>query len=543
MATFHQNEVFECSFTSSTTYADPFHEVNFEIVFTAPEGSEITVPGFWAGGNDFKARFSSPQVGVFAYRTVCSDVGNVDLHDRRGMLEVVPYEGSNRLYRHGPIQVGPDHRHLQHVDGTPFFWLADTWWMGLCARLRWPEDFQLLVADRARKGFTVLQIVAGLLPAFRDNHIWDERAANEGGWPWEPEFTRINPRYFDYADRRIAHLVEAGIAPCVFGAWGIFLDRMGVENMKRHWRYIVARWGAYPVLWSLGGELLIYTDESTGPKRRAGWTEVGHYLRQIDPWRRPVTAHPTRPDSRDMVDDESVLDINMLQTGHFYSALEYTVETVKRCVAKQPPMPVINGEVCYEGIVGTCWADVQRFCFYTSLLSGSAGHTYGAVTLHVTQTRSEKYVHDNDFWVVDGCWEDDYMLPGSTQMGIGKRLLERYEWWRFVVRSEAKYSEDADVFHFAAGIPSRVWVFYLPSRSFDPKFQWYAAETNGIEIEPGVHYRGTYFNPRTEEELEIGEIAPAENGLWRPYFLTRGQGRAPMPTGEDWVLVLEAIER
>lgn len=204
-------------------------------------------------------------------------------------------------------------------------------------------------------------------------------------------------------------------------------------------------------------------------------------------------------------------------------------------------MPVVNGEVCYEGIVGTCWADVQRFCFYTSLLSGSAGHTYGAVTLHVTQTRTEKYVHDNDFWVVDACWEDDYKLPGSTQMGIGKRLLERYEWWRFEPRPEARYRENAEVYHFAVGIPSQVWLFYLPSPSFDRKFQWYAGETSGIRIEEGVRYRGTYFNPRTAEELGIGEITPDENGVWRPSFPTRGMGMAPMPTGEDWVLILEAI--
>ena len=36
---------------------------------------------------------------------------------------------------------------------------GDTWWMGLTQRLRWPEDFQSLAADRVRKGFSVVQIV------------------------------------------------------------------------------------------------------------------------------------------------------------------------------------------------------------------------------------------------------------------------------------------------------------------------------------------------------------------------------------------------
>src|SRR5262245_44745802 len=35
-----------------------------------------------------------------------------------------------RWQRHGPIVVSSNGRHLQHVDGTPFFWLGDTVWTG-----------------------------------------------------------------------------------------------------------------------------------------------------------------------------------------------------------------------------------------------------------------------------------------------------------------------------------------------------------------------------------------------------------------------------
>ncbi len=63
-----------------------------------------------------------------------------------------------------------------------FCWLADTWWMGLCDRLAWPEDFQRLTADRREKGFNVIQIVAGLYP---DMPAFDQRGRNEAGFPWE----------------------------------------------------------------------------------------------------------------------------------------------------------------------------------------------------------------------------------------------------------------------------------------------------------------------------------------------------------------------
>jgi hypothetical protein len=36
--------------------------------------------------------------------------------------------------------------------------------MGLSRRLEWPGDFHTLAADRIRKGFSAVQIVAGLYP-------------------------------------------------------------------------------------------------------------------------------------------------------------------------------------------------------------------------------------------------------------------------------------------------------------------------------------------------------------------------------------------
>jgi hypothetical protein len=99
--------------------------------------------------------------------------------------------------------------------------------MGLCQRLEWPADFQQLTADRAAKGFTVVQIVAGLYP---DMPAFDSRGANEAGFPLEKNYGHINPAYFDMADLRIQHLVSRGLAPRIVGCWGYFLHFMGVAQ-------------------------------------------------------------------------------------------------------------------------------------------------------------------------------------------------------------------------------------------------------------------------------------------------------------------------
>ncbi|HEV3259623.1 MAG TPA: DUF5060 domain-containing protein, partial [Gemmataceae bacterium] len=70
------NRTAEWSFRSEKVYADPFNDVDVDVVFTAPDGHELRVPAFWAGGRTWTVRYASGQVGVHRYRTECSDTRN-----------------------------------------------------------------------------------------------------------------------------------------------------------------------------------------------------------------------------------------------------------------------------------------------------------------------------------------------------------------------------------------------------------------------------------------------------------------------------------
>ena len=281
----------EIAFTAQRAHADPFNEVTLDVSFTDPAGVVKKVPAFWAGGDEWKVRYASPLVGAHRWRSACSDAGDAGLNGVEGAVGVMAYAGDNPLFAHGPVRVAADARHFEHPDGTPFFWLGDTWWMGLCARLHWPDEFQQLTADRRAKGFNVVQIVAGLYP---DMHPFDARGANEAGFPWEKDYARIRPAYFDAADARLRHLTEQGITPCIVGAWGYFMPWMGAEKMKAHWRYLIARYSAWPVVWCAAGEANLpwylakgfpYDDR----EQVHGWTEVLRSIRATDPFRRPLT--------------------------------------------------------------------------------------------------------------------------------------------------------------------------------------------------------------------------------------------------------------
>jgi hypothetical protein len=345
--------------------------------------------------------------------------------------------------------------------------------------------------------------------------------------------------------------------------WGYFLPAMGMENVRRHWRYLVARYGAYPVVWCLAGETDMTTyslrmAEQTGETvseqkrqqniQREGWTDVAAYLKQLDPFGNMITTHPSRPDSRAMLEDESSLDLNMLQTGHSgYASLETSIDFLSESLAKEPRMPAFISEACYEGIQGASGADVQRYLFWTSVTLGACGFTYGAQGIWGMSSRDQSYVGYTGSWG-DGFWQDAMHYPGSFHVGMGAKILRRYPWWLLEPFAEPAAVEAERPFSFVARVPGKLILVYYPSNCLPEELSGLRANWWGdsldLVIEQGASYRAYYVNPRTGEELrrytqrglqriQLDKVTPREDGSWTP------PGK---PTMEDWVLVLEDPE-
>ncbi|MDX2153184.1 MAG: DUF4038 domain-containing protein [Bryobacteraceae bacterium] len=519
----------EWSFYGEKARRDPFSEVELNVIVTSPSGKQHRAPAFWGGENVFRVRYAAGEAGLHRWSTVCSDPSDAGLHGRTGTLEVAPYTGAHPHYRHGPLRASANKRYLQHADGSPFFWLGDTWWMALVKRLHWPDDFHLLVADRVRKNFSVIQLVAGLYP---DMDSFDPRGENEAGFPWQRDYATINPAWWDMADLRVQHLVNSGLTPCVLGCWGYYLPKLGERKMKQHWRTIVARWGAYPVIWSLAGETSMpwYLSTRRDDERKelvAGWTVLARYIRSIDPFQRLITAHPSET-ARASVDDPAVLDFNMLQTGHSdRKSIPNTIRKVTGEYAAEPRLPVINGEVNYEGILAASREEMQRFMFWTCLLNGACGHTYGANGIWQVNLPGKPYgpsPHGRAWGNVT--WQQAMSLPGGSQLGRAARLLQRYPWHRFEphpdwidpVWSEKNYEAPS-----CAGIPGELRIAYLPQ----PAGGTYTFRS----LEPGVAYRARLFDPIEGSEQEWGK-AEARNGSWT---------MPPLEVMQDWVVILEKM--
>jgi hypothetical protein len=454
------NVMVELTLAAARTYSDPFNQVVLDVVFTDPTGHDFRVPAFWDGGTTWKARYASPLIGTHRFHAECSPPDDGGLNGVAGTVEIAPYTGENPLYSHGPLRVAADHRHFEHLDGQPFFWLGDTWWMGLCHRLHWPDEFQQLTADRKAKGFNVIQIVAGLYP---DMPPFDARGANEAGFPWETNYARIRPEYFDAADQRLAYLIGQGFTPCIVGAWGYFMPWMGVEKMKAHWRYLIARYGAWPVVWCAAGEANLpwylakgfpYDDRS----QVRDWTAVLRSIRATDPWHRLLTLHPTGIGpltARHSTDDAGLLDFDMLQTPHGrQEAVSVTINTVRQSYAASPVMPVIDGEASYEMLGDSLPTEWTRRMFWICLMNGAAGHTYGANGIWQCNRPGQphgKSPHGGSYGVLP--WNEAMRLPGSQQVGFGKKLFEQWRWWDFTPHPEWAACG-------ASALKTAAWIWY-----------------------------------------------------------------------------------
>ncbi len=521
--------LYKHTFISKKKYKDPFNELSLYATIENAKQS-WKVPVFWSGDNNWCIRFAPPNTGRYKLITYCTDQTNTDLHRQEIYFDV---EDTSKPKKYPPtLTINQQTSTLQTESKKPFLWLADTWWMGLSDRLVYPHDFHTLTQDRKEKGFNVIMLVAGLYP---DMDAFDKRAANKIGFVWEEGFERINPAFFDEADKRIEHLVSEGFTPCIVGAWGYYLLKMGEEKMRRHWEYLIARWGAYPVVWCAAGEAIMpyylsKTPNEDKKRQKEGWTKIVRFIKDTDPFKRPITIHPTEV-SREQITQPELLDFELLQASHNgYESIFRGIKLIENSRKKEPKMPVIMGEINYEGIIHDTGAEMQRFAFWSSMLGGACGFSYGANGIWQVNTPDKPFGASPH----GGCWgnapwQEAMEQKGSYQIGLAKKLLQTLPWEQMEPKPEwitpLKGSLDRDTPHIA-GIEEQLRIVYF----YGPVYPW-SHRYRLLGLEAHVAYEAFFWDPRTAKRYPLGMVTATSQGEW---------DIPPLPTFEDWVLVLQA---
>ncbi|MFD2334124.1 DUF4038 domain-containing protein [Cohnella sp. GCM10020058] len=646
---------------SSKSYSNPYLDVDISATFTGPGGISLTIPGFWDGGDTWKIRFAPTVTGTWTFMTTASDPTDTGLHGQTGTVVSQPYSGSLSIYKHGFLKSDSSNRYLTFNDGTPFYWLADTHWMGLSFRerwsasndSRWSSQYKAMVDQRVKQGYSVYQMN---FFAFEQGDVSSSGTYNEGGHVWNynrydanassfitssslydsyvahpskaldnregtmwkaatnvyPQWFSIdlksnttlgkidtlfgandtwrykiegsadnvayttlvdrsagvsgdrfsdpvtataryfrisitgaaggsipsirefkvysatnsllnwngfasdlNPGFWQNCDLRIQYAVENGLVAALGIDWGRLLDSGNEDDYKRMAKYIVARYGAYPTVWTGGGEY--------GQGSAASWKNVLDYTYAIDVYKRANTLHNDYTNTIAFRNDNAY-HIDFLQGGH--GALLDKSYWLNHYNAT-PNKVVIEAEANYENINGIP-SSYTRETAWNANMAGSAGFSYGAEGLWQATWDS------NDTWQVWGGaptpWYNAIDKPAGEQMRYMKDFFEAVIWWSL--------KPDASVISWI-GAPSGTQrpaaktnvdrstiVAYLPSTTTT-----YSGTLNGLNA--SETYMASWFNPRTGKYSTINPgFSPNASGQW---------SIPTQPSTEDWTLWVTKI--
>lgn len=338
--------------TAGKEYANPYLDQAIHCEFKGPQGQKMTIPGFWDGGKKWVIRFAPPVVGKWSYQVKAADTADAGLHQVSGDLYCTKYTGNLDVYKHGFLRVSNDKRGMTYRDGTPFFWLADTHWMGLSHReplnnsnsKEFSSMFKGMVDVRAKQGYTAYQMNFFLSESGDNGKLDGEYATwNEGGRVWQKDKKWVLPNtgFFSNCDERIQYLAGRGLVSALGFDWGPYAyDDKTVQSFQTAARYIVARYAAYPVVWITCGE-----SRMNSPY----WAEIARYVDKIDPYQHPTTLHSGVETQdwgykSDEYRGEDWYDFAMLQTGHKSSLSSAILNSWKDKYNRTAVIPFLEAE-------------------------------------------------------------------------------------------------------------------------------------------------------------------------------------------------------
>ncbi len=432
-----QWEEVEITLQAESEYDNPYTDVLLRAEFVHENGERLIRPGFWDGGNVWKVRFASTEPeGAWNWKTYSSDTLDTGLHGRTGTIRCVPYRGDNPLIGHGLLRMSPGGRSAVHADGTPFLMIGDTPWA-----LPWRGTIESVTAyaeNRQERGFNAALLMS--LQPDRGAEGPDDRTATGGfGVAFEDlregHINHPRPEYFQYLDTLTGILSGHGIVPVYqpvfhgFGWKGLQVLGWTVDPSEyaRYTRYLVARYGARPAMWLVGGD---------GNGKNNGIEEGGIQAEKWDAYRQPTGIHYNPFDDfcpphmsenncyhmNQSFQDAEWLDFQWCQTGHNGEHLTHKVE---RMYGNRPVKAVANGEPTYEGINepsnGSGWWQGHE-AWLQFLSGGTMGVVYGAGGLW-----NWKLFPDEPGWPGWAnsavSWREAIELPGAVYVGyLGKAL-------------------------------------------------------------------------------------------------------------------------
>ena len=523
----------EMIFNSTVDYERPFYDVTLSVVFrNTKTGKILDVPCFWDGGSVWRARYALPEDGIWTYRTECSDRRNVGLRSYGGAVACQAYTGDLAIYRHGFIKTEPGTRYFIYDDGTPFFYLGDNH----CHMVMedFDDRFRTTVDARAEQGFTVIQS--------QPFGPWTAKGKDSYFTGIYEEFSEALLSQFQLYDKYFAYIAEKGLvhANAQFSD-AEYLEEyeksLSEEDLVRLCRYWIARYGAYPTVWTMARENGGTACEDEIPASASPWKKVAAYLFENDPYRHPLTMQQSQTHDTQL-SETSFREVK----GHSWYAVRH-IWNLKNTVPndvfrsywenRQQKISVLYESKYDHFRTGTTGARAQGWVAY---LSGMYGYGYGSQKIWSANEAPGIWAGDIQSTFYDGydaltweemdlSWEESLRLPAAEQLGYMKRFLNKAKWWRLIPTfgSSLDFSKHGLVKYVMARDGENTAVLYFLNQTTD---------TGCVNRLADSDYLVTWMNPRTGE-TERSEVCHTANGS----LLLEDK-----PDGYDWVVLLERMK-
>jgi hypothetical protein len=530
-----QWQAVEITLTSSVKYMDPFQDVDVTATFTGPDKKTIIRPAFWDGGATWKVRFAPTQTGLWTMTTIATDARNRGLHHIKRTVQCDPYSGNLAIYKHGFLKVSGNGRYFTYADGTPFFYLGDTHWILAHERFDTSNapgvasQFKYTVDKRVSQGFTVFQSEAGWQARSAQIRINEEAIADEeADADLKHGFSIADLAGFANLDRKFKYIADRGLVHanaeiCWAGDPETF-PSFTEAYMARLAKYWVARYGAYPVIWTIAQEIDknfygVY-DSTTINK----WFAAAQSIADNDAYHHPVMPH--------MENTDHTMASNSWWSGKPYHsgwAVQWQGDLTGVGIAKEfwdasPAKP----SVLYESAYDRFWTDSRGAlgAAYKCFQYGMYGYGYGANGIWNDiyskpgepgdfGTAYEMPAHY--FW-----WRDGADLRTADQLAFFKHFYTGLEWWKLVPRfNDSAWGSFADI--------SRSLLSSDGQDTYVVFFFGGGTSTGTLnQMERHSTYVAQWFNPRDGQYENIGTFTEKGSQWVIP----------DRPTAEDWVLLI-----
>ncbi len=517
--------VTEISFTSKMTYTSCFDDVDLDVIFTHDNGTTIKIPAFWNGGNIWEVRFAPIQSGNWIYKTVCSDTLNTGLNGKTGNLTCSAYTGNLDIYKHGFIKTTPNIRYFTYSDATPFFYLGDTHWNFTVNSL---ANFKTIIDKRVVQGFTVIQ-----------------SEPIDVGYNLSDGVTESDIIFFSKLDERFKYIADKGLVHA--NAQLFFVSELGMKRAKysdsyleKLCRYWVARYSAYPVMWttaqecdndmyhgrlnSEGQDENPYFNSDTNP-----WKLVANYIYKYDPYKHPQTAHMEYV-SFTTASNSSFKGL----PGHSWFGVQWAPKKDGQLDFNIPKDFWNNGQSKpapnYEGLYDHLWTNEfgARMQGWTAYLNGMFGIGYGAADIWLynsTYDMDKPTFRDGiSISIADkkNKWNTSLEFPSGYQLGYMHNFFKSIEWWNLAPRFD-----DQEWF-----INNGSW-YSLASNNKDLFVAYFYNNTNRnsgiLKNMENTQYTVQWYNPIMDKYLTQITVTIADN--------TFDIGNKP--DIRDWVLLVK----